>query len=182
MRMLWLPLLVFAGLWAGADCAFAQEAETAVAPPAEADYTFFESRIRPLLVRHCHECHSPEADIVQGGLRLDRAEALADGGDSGPAIVPGIPDESRLIVAVRYDSPDIQMPPAGKLSEAEIADLTAWVASGAAFPPSDEADPTEPAARPEIDFAGYWPRWKRAVSALRRRPIAARSFAALPSI
>ena len=59
---------------------------------------FFESRIRPVLIDHCHSCHSATADRIRGGLRLDTREAWRKGGDSGPAVVPGDPEASLLIV------------------------------------------------------------------------------------
>ena len=72
---------------------------------------FFEAKIRPLLVERCYECHSAESKKLKGGLRLDSRAGLAKGGDSGPAITPGKPDQSLLIKAVRYADPDLQMPP-----------------------------------------------------------------------
>jgi hypothetical protein len=116
--------------------------------PSADDLAFFESRIRPLLVERCFECHSRASEPLQGGLRLDRADAIAAGGESGAVLVPGQPDESRLIVAVRYGNPDLQMPPDGKLSDDQIADLVAWVARGASYPAAaEEQDGDAPAAR-----------------------------------
>ena len=71
---------------------------------------------------------------AKGGLRLDSRAALLKGGDSGPALVPGQPDKSRLIEAIAYKNVDLQMPPRGKLPDAAIADLTAWVKMGAPWP------------------------------------------------
>jgi hypothetical protein len=93
---------------------------------------FFESQVRPLLIKHCYECHSSEAKILKGGLRLDSRGGWMQGGDSGPAIVPGEPDESLLIEAIRYQS--LEMPPKGKLPESEIVVLEKWVAMGAPDP------------------------------------------------
>jgi mono/diheme cytochrome c family protein len=99
------------------------------AEPVDAE--FFERKVRPVLVRHCQGCHG--ADKQKGGLRLlSRADALA-GGDTGPALAPGDPDESRLIQMVRYDG-DIKMPPKGRLPAEDIAALTAWVKGGAPWP------------------------------------------------
>ena len=100
-----------------------------------ADREFFERRIRPLLHQHCYECHSADAKTVHGGLRLDVADALARGGDSGPVVVAGKPDESLLIIAVRYHD-DVQMPPQGRMSDAQIAALETWVRRGAPYPES----------------------------------------------
>ena len=100
-----------------------------------ADTQFFETKIRPLLADKCYKCHSRDADKVKGGLMLDTREAWLHGGNTGPAIVPGKPDESLLISAVRYKDEDLQMPPKGeKLSDAQIADLTEWVRRGAPDP------------------------------------------------
>jgi cytochrome c553 len=100
-----------------------------------ADLQFFESKIRPILVGSCYKCHSRDADKIKGGLMLDTREAWLHGGNTGPAIVPGKPDESLLIQAVRYTDEDLKMPPKGeKLSDAQIADLTEWVRRGAPDP------------------------------------------------
>lgn len=93
---------------------------------------FFEKRVRPLLVAHCYSCHSAQAKNLQGGLWLDSRAGVLKGGESGPAIVPGKPEESLLINAVRYK--DLQMPPKQKLKEAEIADLEKWIKIGAPDP------------------------------------------------
>jgi cytochrome c553 len=96
---------------------------------------FFENKIRPVLADHCYKCHSQQAEKVRGGLLLDTRDGMLKGGDSGPAIVPGDPEKSLLIKAVRYTDPDLQMPPKDKkLSDAQIADLEAWVKMGAPDP------------------------------------------------
>ena len=94
---------------------------------------FFEKRIRPLLIKHCYECHSTESKEVQGELLVDSRAALRKGGSTGPAIVPGDLDQSLLIKAVRH-SDDLQMPPEKKLAKDEIADLEKWVSLGAPDP------------------------------------------------
>ena len=86
--------------------------------------TFFEKNIRPILVERCYDCHSAQAKKLRGGLRLDSKAGWEKGGDLGPSIVPGDPEESLLIEAVRYEDEDLQMPPKGKLSEREVALLT----------------------------------------------------------
>jgi hypothetical protein len=98
---------------------------------------FFENQIRPLLVEHCYECHSGGSKKLQAELRLDFREALLRGGDSGPSIVPGNADESLLIHSVRYES--YEMPPKGKLADADIALLVRWINDGAPWP--DEPPP-----------------------------------------
>ncbi|QDV41230.1 Planctomycete cytochrome C [Stieleria neptunia] len=112
------------------------------------DYETFERKVRPLLVEHCYKCHSAEAKTLHGGLRLDTAEGVRQGGDSGAVVVAGKPDESLLIETLRYGG-DIQMPPDGKLSPSDLATLTNWVQQGASFPPSEQ---TEHAHHGAIDF------------------------------
>ncbi len=94
----------------------------------------FERSVRPLLVQHCYECHSEKSGKRKGGLLLDTREGWQLGGDSGPALMPGAPEESLLIQAIRYTDPDLEMPPNGKLTNAEIATLENWVAQGAFDP------------------------------------------------
>ncbi|MCA8997683.1 MAG: DUF1549 domain-containing protein, partial [Planctomycetaceae bacterium] len=96
---------------------------------------FFETHIRPVLIQHCYQCHSLEADAVKGGLLLDTASGLTTGGDSGPAILPGKPDESPLLEALRYET--YEMPPSGKLSDEVIHRFEQWIAMGAPDPRSD---------------------------------------------
>ncbi|MEO1524797.1 MAG: PSD1 and planctomycete cytochrome C domain-containing protein [Planctomycetota bacterium] len=107
-----------------------------VAPFATAD-EFFESRIRPVLVEHCYECHSESAGVIQAGLRLDAANKMREGGDSGSVIVPGDPEASLLIRSLRYE--DIEMPPSGPLDEKIVRDFEAWVKKGAVDPRGDAA-------------------------------------------
>ena len=93
---------------------------------------FFESNVRPLFVEHCYECHSGDSKTIKAGLRLDGPEWLSKGGDSGPVVVPGNPNESLLIESVRWES--YEMPPKRKLSDSQIAALVKWVEMGAAWP------------------------------------------------
>ena len=95
------------------------------------DERFFESSVRPILVEHCYSCHAADAERIRGGLVLDSKEGWEVGGISGPAIVPGDPDDSLLIEAVRWSDKDFQMPPNRKLSNREIAILEDWVRRGA---------------------------------------------------
>ncbi len=120
-----------------------------------AEIEYFERKIRPLLSEHCYECHSEESDTVQGGLLLDSATGIAQGGDSGPVLVAGFPEQSLLIETILYDD-GIQMPPKGKLADNEIAELTRWVKRGATFPPSSDLAIRKPSG---IDFANgrkFW--------------------------
>ena len=99
---------------------------------SDADFEFFEKSIRPILVEHCYECHSGDED--SGGLLLDSRDALAQGGDSGAAIVSGRPEDSLLIQAVRYGNRDLQMPPKNRLENAQIKLLENWIGRGAPDP------------------------------------------------
>src|SRR3974390_1944257 len=102
------------------------------ADPTPAQLQFFENHIRPVLAENCYKCHSQQAEKVKGGLLLDSREGVLKGGGTGPAIVPGDPEKSLLIKAIRYTDADLQMPPKGnKLPDTAIADLTAWVKMGA---------------------------------------------------
>ncbi|HEY7117331.1 MAG TPA: PSD1 and planctomycete cytochrome C domain-containing protein [Tepidisphaeraceae bacterium] len=92
---------------------------------------FFEARIRPILADHCYGCHSAGAKKLKGKLFLDSREGVLKGGETGAAIVLGRPEQSRMIEAVGYANVDLQMPPKEKLSDRQIADLTAWVKMGA---------------------------------------------------
>ena len=97
---------------------------------------FFEQKIRPALVEHCYECHSAKAKKLKGGLALDSKAGWQKGGDSGkPIIVPGKPDEGLFLRYVRHLEPDMEMPPKKpKLSDAVLADLSAWIKMGAPDP------------------------------------------------
>ena len=140
------------------------------------DRMHFERKIRPLLHRHCYECHSANAKTLRGCLRLDTAAGVRKGGDSGPLFIPGKPAESLLVAVVKHEDQDYQMPPRGKLSDREIAELVSWIQRGAPFPQSpDEAhaapsaidytagrsfwsfQPAQPQAIPEVVHA-TWPR------------------------
>ncbi|MFZ9745458.1 MAG: PSD1 and planctomycete cytochrome C domain-containing protein [Opitutaceae bacterium] len=123
----------------------------ALVPPAASaglspeDEAFFESRIRPVLAEHCYRCHSAREGKAKGGLQLDTREALRRGGDSGPALVPGAPEQGSLLAAVRPGNPDLQMPPADAgppLTPAQVADLEAWIRRGAPDPRDGVAAPT----------------------------------------
>ena len=97
---------------------------------------FFEAKIRPVLAEHCYQCHSVKSEKIKAGLLMDSRAGLLKGGESGPAVVPGKPDDSLLIKAVRHDQAlDLSMPPKKpKLPDATIADLTTWVKAGAPWP------------------------------------------------
>jgi hypothetical protein len=100
------------------------------------ELAFFENKIRPLLAKHCYECHASTSEDLQADLLVDSRPTLLRGGASGPAIIPGDVDHSLLIKAVRYED-GLDMPPDEPLSAAEIADLEKWIRSGAADPRND---------------------------------------------
>lgn len=95
---------------------------------------FFESKVRPALAKYCYECHSEESGKSKGGLRVDSRAALLDGGESGPAIVPGDPEKSRLLTAILYRDDDLEMPPKQKMPDSVIDDFRSWIAIGAPDP------------------------------------------------
>jgi hypothetical protein len=97
---------------------------------------FFESRIRPVLVKQCYECHSASAKKIGGKLLLDSPAEMFGGGESGPALIPGKPDESLIIQAIRY-SEGQEMPPKKRLPESVVNDFVTWVKMGAPDPRTD---------------------------------------------
>jgi mono/diheme cytochrome c family protein len=99
---------------------------------------FFENRVRPILANNCYGCHTSTA---LGGLRLDSPEGMKKGGKRGPAVVPGDPDNSWMIRAVRQTDANLRMPFGSKLKAADIADLEAWVKAGAVWPIASAAAP-----------------------------------------
>jgi hypothetical protein len=114
---------------------FASLAPHLQAQSAEAEQ-FFESKVRPILANNCYACHT---GAQSGGLRLDSRAAILKGGKSGPAVVPGKPDESLLIQVTSQTHARIKMPPGDKLEDAELADLSKWVSAGAVWPDSGAA-------------------------------------------
>ncbi|MFM8933586.1 MAG: PSD1 and planctomycete cytochrome C domain-containing protein [Gemmataceae bacterium] len=137
---------------------------TRAASPAD---DFFEQKIRPLLNDQCQKCHGEKKQ--QGGLRLDSLESVLKGGDSGPAVVPGKPDDSLMIRAIRHDG-DLKMPSSKKLPASQIGLLERWVAEGAPWPEGRtekfaKADPKkhwsfQPVTQPAIPSVRdkAWPR------------------------
>src|SRR5476649_234517 len=97
---------------------------------------YFETSVRPVLAANCYDCH---ADERMGGLRLDSRDGLLKGGKSGPALVPGDPEKSLLIEAVRQTRETLKMPKGGRLRSDEIEALTVWVRAGAMWPASAAA-------------------------------------------
>ncbi|MGD9719942.1 MAG: PSD1 and planctomycete cytochrome C domain-containing protein [Pirellulales bacterium] len=126
--MIRLGLVVAVGMLAPAI------ARGEVAAPFDAQKVeFFESKIRPLLIENCYTCHSANTNS-RGGLRVDDRNGLLHGGDSGPAIVPGKPQDSRLLRAVSHTDADLKMPPNKQLTAEQVADLTRWIEEGATWP------------------------------------------------
>jgi mono/diheme cytochrome c family protein len=118
----------------GASLRSQEAKKPAPLPPAAVQ--FFETKIRPVFVENCVKCHGdkkPKAD-----LRLDSLAGMLSGGDQGPAIVPGDPEKSLLIKAIRHDDRELKMPPTGKLTKDQIADITQWVKMGAPWPGADK--------------------------------------------
>ena len=112
---------------------------------------FFEKNIRPVLVEHCYDCHSEEKGKNKGELTLDTRDGIRAGGDRGPAIVPGKPDDSILIQAIRQTG-QLHMPPdsrGGILPDEVIANFEKWVKDGAADPRDSAKIISAQAAKPE---------------------------------
>jgi hypothetical protein len=107
--------------------------------PAPEQLEFFERDVRPLLAENCYKCHSLSSEKLKGGLLLDSREGVMRGGKDGAVISPGQPNQSRLVEAVHYRDPHLQMPPKGRLSDKQIAILADWVKMGAPWP-----EPTAP--------------------------------------
>jgi mono/diheme cytochrome c family protein len=121
-------------LFAGVLMMSANGSLLAAEEPSADQLAFFEAKVRPLLAKHCYECHSAKAEKLKGGLLLDSQEGWTAGGDSGDAIEPGNAAGSLLMESVRYKNPDLQMPPKYQLAEAEIAVLETWIMMGAPDP------------------------------------------------
>ena len=124
----------------------------------EEGLAFFEKQIRPLLEDHCYNCHSTEAGKAKGGLKLDSRDGWMKGGESGPALVPGKPDESLLIRGVRRWDQDFQMPPKHPLEPALVNALIEWVKLGAPDPREGGATAAQPAAG-KIDYQKARQHW-----------------------
>lgn len=124
----WLLIVPFVGCF---------PVEGNAAPPVADNpdnVALFERKIRPLLLEHCHSCHSAASGKKKGGLLLDSREAILRGGDTGPAAIPGDPEKSLLIKAVTHAEGELAMPPKGKLGQRETDALRDWVAGGMSFP------------------------------------------------
>ncbi|MFM8892674.1 MAG: c-type cytochrome domain-containing protein, partial [Planctomycetia bacterium] len=115
-------------------------AALSTAADAAAKVEFFEKKIRPVLATHCYECHSAEAakaGTLEGKLALDSRAGIRQGGESGPAVVPGDVAASVIIAALKHEG--LEMPPDKRLPDDVVADFVAWVRDGAADPREDGA-------------------------------------------
>jgi len=150
-----VTLLLFAGsLWAQDRPQVSEGQQRAPAAFDPADVEFFEKQVRPLLTARCHECHGPLQQ--KGNLRLDGRATILAGGDTGAAIVPGNPDDSLLIDAVRYGD-TYQMPPKSQLPAEEIATLVEWVKRGA--PWGSESPPAASPGEKSFDLKSRSRHW-----------------------
>lgn len=136
----------------------ALDADDSATAKSDERMSYFEKHVRPLLIQHCYECHSTESGKRQGGLLLDSHEGWRSGGDRGEAIVPGDVESSLLIRAVRYSNDEIQMPPEGELTAAEISILETWVRGGAVDPrqPNQTSAAVSPAASDPVAGRDHW--------------------------
>ncbi len=136
------------GLWFGVFVLGISSIACADDSVSEQGSVYFETHIRPLFVRYCYQCHSEKAGEVEGGLLLDRRSGWLEGGERGPSVIPGDPDASPLIHAVRFEEPDLAMPPSEPLPAAEIRLLEQWVRLGAPGPLDGQVatvdDPSDP--------------------------------------
>ena len=160
--MVRFAIRIAAVLWVvvGSSCAFsiafAQDKEPTPSAPTAEGREFFEKHIRPVLVKHCYTCHSAGAKTLEAGLLLDSRDGLLKGGDSGPAIVPGKPEKSRLLLAIRHAEEDFKMPPEDKLSDAIVKQFETWIAIGAPDPRDGKTE-TKWAGRINLDEAKkFW--------------------------
>ena len=118
---------------------------------ADEGHAFFEAQVRPLLVTHCYGCHG--GDHAKGGLSLESRQSWQRGGDSGPVIVPGMPEESLLVRAIRHDAEASPMPPESQLAPEQIAVLVEWVRRGA---PDPRDSATKIAGMNEQQAQAWW--------------------------
>ena len=128
-------------------------AELPAAPVS--DEQFFTATVLPVLEARCFACHSHDHEI-KGGLALDSRRGWVRGGDQGPAIVPGSPEESLLIEAIRHTNPELQMPPEGVIPAEELANLVDWVRRGAPDPRVTEVSPEEAWKAKLAERATWW--------------------------
>nr|WP_236649086.1 DUF1553 domain-containing protein [Rhodopirellula sp. SM50] len=128
--------------------------------PADNQLEFFEKKIRPVLVKHCYQCHSADSEELGGKLRVDNRQSMLAGGESGPVLLAGSPDESLIIQALRYDG--LEMPPEEPLPATIIKDFETWVSLGAVDPRDqplpDASSRVEPNATDDESLWSFVPR------------------------
>ncbi|HVE40707.1 MAG TPA: PSD1 and planctomycete cytochrome C domain-containing protein [Planctomycetota bacterium] len=118
---------------------------------------FFEKRIRPVLVDKCYSCHSAGAEKIKGNLVVDTREGLLKGGDTGPSILPGNPDKSLLIKAMKWTEEDFKMPPKKRLPKEVVADFETWIRKGALDPRISNAPVAKKPAINVAEARHAWP-------------------------
>ena len=128
---------------------FAGAANATEMTPAQR--SFFETKIRPVLVKQCYECHSVNAKKLGGKLLLDAPSEMIAGGESGPPLIPGNPDDSLIIQALRYQ--DLEMPPKQRLPESVVNDFVTWVKLGA---PDPRVESSVPARKLDDSKSDLW--------------------------
>lgn len=129
---LWWAVIAASLIVLGVAPAFAQPRDATTSE-------FFETNIRPVLSSRCYACHSSKLAAPKGELVLDTKAGVLKGGRLGPAVVPGKPAESKLLEALSYSNPHLQMPPSGKLGDSILADFERWIVAGAPDPRVDTA-------------------------------------------
>jgi hypothetical protein len=142
-------LLIVTVLMATIDSAAGEDPVAASPAVPTGQVEFFETQVRPLLVKRCYKCHSTETGKENGALILDTVADIAAGGSRGSMFSKETPDKGLLQVVLGYGDPDLQMPPAGKLPPAELAVFERWIRDGAPLP-EYKAAPRPKSSR--IDF------------------------------
>jgi mono/diheme cytochrome c family protein len=108
-------------------CLASSHATLADGDPPDDATTLFKDKVRPLFERKCFDCHSSKAEELKGELKLETVEQILKGGATGPAVIAGDVEDSFLLRSIRYQEDDFQMPPAGKMTDEEIAEVEKWV-------------------------------------------------------
>ena len=152
----WMPkvlarygALVGLPIWIFASATIADDEMRTPSLSATDSVTFFETQVRPLLVKRCYECHATETGAENGALVLDTVEGIAVGGSRGSMFSAESPKDGLLFQLLNYQNPDLQMPPDGKLPSEELAVLQRWIREGAVLP---EYKSTPRATASRIDF------------------------------
>ncbi len=123
---------------------------------SRAQIEFYEKQVQPILSENCYKCHSHLADKIKGGFVLDSRAGLLKGGETGPAIVPGAPEKSLLIKAVRHEDEELQMPPKKKLADEQILKLAEWVKMGAPYSEGSAGAAMRPRSKKLTDEDRKW--------------------------